>query len=58
MARPYQPLIQDKDRSIRKNIDRIYKKSRLNKSKIAEMAMKRGLVDFMDEVPEISEESK
>jgi hypothetical protein len=58
MAKAYQPLIQDKDRSIRKNIDKIYKKIRWNKSRIAEMAMKRGLVDFLEEVPEISEESK
>lgn len=58
MVRPFQPLIQDKDRSIRKDIDRIYKKSGMTKSRIAEMAIKKGLTGLIMEIPELSADSK
>lgn len=58
MTRPYQPLIQDKDRSIRKGIERIYKKTSFTKGKIAEMVMKRGIAQFMAETPEFQDEPK
>lgn len=55
MARPYQPLIHDKDRSIRKAIERIRRKTRHDKSAICEMIMKCGLVHIQDEIPELKE---
>jgi hypothetical protein len=43
MAKVFQPRVEDKDKGIRKSIDRIYKATKIAKSKIAEMGLKRGL---------------
>ena len=55
MAKQYQPRIEDRDRSIRKGVDRLYKKTRMSNARIVEMALSRGLAVVTSELVESQE---
>lgn len=56
MARPYQPLVKDKDSKIKKAVEKIRKRTRLDKSAIFEIMMNYAISKAAEIFPEITEE--
>ena len=58
MARAYQPLVKDKDSKIRKAIEKIRKRTRMDKSAIFEVMLNYAISKAAEIFPEINDDSK